>query len=172
MKDKNSRTHSHIFMSLLLTSTIVVLICLSFYVLYSPPRQPVDLVVVRGNVVSIVNKTMKAVDDVTVIVCVGVEYAVKGFSNESGFFEVWIDYPENISIPVRVFAFRLEGSLITEKFNGSYVFPKREDLELLEETASYTLWGYINCETIIMEKTGEENEIVETNPMCSSVGLV
>lgn len=129
---------------------VVALFCVVFALsvfLWTRPRlHRTVFIAVRGKVYELNDETQEPLFNVTVVAVTDGENFVKGFTNETGDFEIWVKYPENLSIPVYVYAYK-----------PTYVECWRNQtmpthVTLIKETEAYSIYGYVTFGSIVMVK--------------------
>jgi len=110
------------------------------------PRRmpPANLISIRGSVIQLLNETETPVFNITIVAMSDVE-AVKGFTNETGHYEIWVRYPQNLSTPIFVCV-----------MNGTSEIAWRNqtlpDVVITEATETYTVWGFVDFEPIVLKE--------------------
>lgn len=114
-----------------------------------PQQVHFDFIAVRGRIYELKNETETPLFNVTIIAITDEENAVKGFTNETGDFEVWVKYPENLSRLVWVYALK----------RGYVECWKNQSMPAIvlcvKETQAYTVWGYVTFDPILLVKETE-----------------
>lgn len=129
--------------------TVILPICFGVYLYMTPrPVPAANLISIRGSVMQLLNETETPVFNITVIALSDVE-GVKGFTNETGQYEIWVGYPQNLSAPI--FICVMNGT--SEVAWRNQTLP--DVVICIEATETYTVWGFVDFEPIVLKEQTE-----------------
>jgi len=139
----------------LILVVILIPVSLFVYLYFMPaPKPHYNFIAVSGKVLQITNGTEQPVFNATTVAITDGKNFEKSFTNETGDYEIWVKYPENYSIPIFVMVFNEEGLLLGMR---NQTLP--DVVICIEATETYTVWGPVIFEPIIIESWSNTNGI-------------
>lgn len=155
-KKKKQKQPSRLVKIVFVLSLAAFLIAMTTLLYLSRQKVPTvyeKILAVRGTVYETTNNNESVpLFNVTVVAVTDKEHYIKALTNESGQFYLWITYPKNLSIPVFIYCVKqgYSDSLGQGGWRNQTLHPK--DLDLLERTETYEVWGVLNFETVYFVK--------------------
>lgn len=146
---------------LLLVGSVVaaILLFVSATFLFLTSRKFAEVtrfVAVTGQVLKVSNETQSQLQGVTVVALTDMTNMVKGFTNETGEYEIWVKYPQNISAPVMIYVSK-ENYTDISGLEGWRQSLLPHEMGVVNQTGAYTVWGYVTFPPVILAKN-EESE--------------